>query len=119
MEDLDPPEPRGPKSGHALFVAVLIVALVIVLNVGAQLVTRTTPGALPSLPKPSARTDRTDVMSDALTALFAFLGAAAGSVLPFLASRASTKQEGAQGRREEWGRRFTAALEALTSADAQ
>ena len=54
MEDLDPPEPRGPKSGHALFVAVLIVALVIVLNVGAQLVTRTTPGALPSLPKPSA-----------------------------------------------------------------
>lgn len=58
-------------------------------------------------------------MSNALTALFAFLGAAAGSVLPFLASRASTKQEGAQGRREEWGRRFTAGLEALTSADPQ
>src|SRR5438552_10664571 len=58
-------------------------------------------------------------MTEALTALLAFLGAAVGSSLAFVAARAATKLEDAQGRREEWGRRFAMALEALTSPDDQ
>lgn len=47
----------------------------------------------------------------------AFLGAGIGSALAYLATRGATKAERAARKREEWGRRFTASLEAITSAD--
>lgn len=55
--------------------------------------------------------------AEIVTAVLAFVGAGVGSVLGYLATRANTRQEGERGRREEWGRRFTTALEALTSDD--
>ena len=58
-------------------------------------------------------------MTEVLTAVLAFLGAAVGSSLAYVAARAATRLEAAQGRREEWGRRFAMALDALTSRDDQ
>ncbi|HZC70701.1 MAG TPA: hypothetical protein VE442_08410 [Jatrophihabitans sp.] len=56
-------------------------------------------------------------MNEVLTGVLAFLGAGVGSALAYFAARAATRLEAAQGRREEWGRRFAIALEALTSSD--
>jgi hypothetical protein len=49
--------------------------------------------------------------------IFAFFGAGLGSAFAFWASRGATRAEREARRREEWGRRFTTALGALTSAD--
>ena len=56
---------------------------------------------------------------DALTAILAFAGAALGSAVGYRATAGATKVEREARRREEWGRRFTSALEAATSADAR
>ena len=42
-----------------------------------------------------------------------FAGAALGASLAYLGARTRTRQQDDQGRREEWGRRFTAALDAI------
>ena len=47
----------------------------------------------------------------------AFFGAALGSAFAFWASRGATRTEREARRREEWGRRFTTALEGITSPD--
>jgi len=57
--------------------------------------------------------------TELVTGVLAFLGAGLGSGLAFWATRSSTAQDKRQGALEEWGRRFTAALEALTSDDAR
>lgn len=49
--------------------------------------------------------------------ILAFVGAGIGSGFGFWATRGATKAEREARRREEWGRRFTAALEAITSSD--
>lgn len=54
-------------------------------------------------------------MTEVGTALLAFFGAALGSGLAFWAARAATKLDATQGRREEWGRRFTLSVDAVTS----
>ena len=51
--------------------------------------------------------------------VLAFAGAAIGSGLPYIASRLSTRQLERQSRREEWGRRFTAALDAVGDTEPQ
>ena len=57
--------------------------------------------------------------SDVLVGVLAFGGAVLGSALGYAATRTATKVERTARAREEWGRRFTAALEAATSADAR
>jgi hypothetical protein len=57
--------------------------------------------------------------TDIVVGVLAFVGAAAGAALAFLATRSATKAEREARRREEWGRRFTASLEAITSSDAR
>ena len=57
--------------------------------------------------------------TDIVVGVLAFVGAGAGAALAFLATRSATKAERAARRREEWGRRFTASLEAITSSDAR
>ena len=52
-----------------------------------------------------------------LGALLAFAGAVLGSAVVWLGTRRATDVERDARRKEEWGRRFTAALEAATSAD--
>lgn len=42
-----------------------------------------------------------------------FTGAALGASLSYLGLRIRTRQQDDQGRREEWGRRFSAALDAI------
>ena len=54
---------------------------------------------------------------DLLVGLLAFGGAVVGSAVGYAAARGAAKVERAARAREEWGRRFTAALEAATSAD--
>ncbi len=54
---------------------------------------------------------------DLLVGLLAFGGAVIGSAVGYAAARSAAKVERAARAREEWGRRFTAALEAATSAD--
>src|SRR4051812_39440530 len=49
--------------------------------------------------------------------LLAFFGAGFGSALAFWATRGATRTEREARRREEWGRRFTAALTAVTAPD--
>jgi hypothetical protein len=49
--------------------------------------------------------------------VLSFAGAALGASLSYLASGAGLRQQEMQGRREEWGRRFTAALDAASDAD--
>jgi len=56
-------------------------------------------------------------MTEFLAALFAFLGAGVGSGLAFWTSRSQTSVEREARRREEWGRRFTTALDRATSPD--
>ena len=56
---------------------------------------------------------------EVLTAVLAFAGAALGAALGYRASIGATRVEREARRREEWGRRFTAALEAATSVDAR
>ncbi|PZS26938.1 MAG: hypothetical protein DLM58_19660 [Pseudonocardiales bacterium] len=55
--------------------------------------------------------------SEIVTAVSAFLGGGLGSVLAFWATRNATRLERGERRREEWGRRFTAAVEAFTDTD--
>lgn len=55
--------------------------------------------------------------ADIVDGILAFLGAGMGSALAFWATHGATKAESEARRREEWGRRFTTALGALTSAD--
>jgi hypothetical protein len=57
--------------------------------------------------------------TDIVVGVLAFVGAGAGAALAFLATRSATKAERESRRREEWGRRFTASLEAITSSDAR
>lgn len=57
--------------------------------------------------------------TEIVVGVFAFLGAGVGSVLAYLASRSATSAARVASRREEWGRRFTAALQAVTSEDAR
>jgi hypothetical protein len=57
--------------------------------------------------------------SEVVVGVFSFLGAGIGSVLAYLGTRSATRAERTASRREEWGRRFTAALQALTSEDAR
>ncbi len=65
---------------------------------------------------------------EVLAAGFAFAGAAVGAALTYAATRRDTlarvtesrqdlSQREGQGRREEWGRRFTAALDDVASED--
>lgn len=49
--------------------------------------------------------------SDVLVGVLALLGGAVGAWLSFRAALRSTAQQERAGRREEWGRRFTAALD--------
>ena len=49
--------------------------------------------------------------------LLAFLGAVLGSVLGYLGTVRSARAEGLARRREEWGRRFTHALEMSLSSN--
>jgi len=55
--------------------------------------------------------------TDIVVGVLAFVGAAAGAALAYVATRSATKAEREARRREEWGRRFTASLEAITSSD--
>jgi hypothetical protein len=55
--------------------------------------------------------------ADWATPVLAFVGAGLGSVAAYGAARKATRQLETQGRREEWGRRFTAALGYLSDAD--
>jgi hypothetical protein len=57
------------------------------------------------------------VAAEIVVGILAFLGAGIGSTLAYLATRGATRAERESSRREEWGRRFTAALQAITSAD--
>ena len=50
-----------------------------------------------------------------LTAVLAFAGAALGAGFGYRAVMAATRMEREARRREEWGRRFTGALTAVTS----
>ena len=52
-----------------------------------------------------------------LTAILAFAGAAFGSAVGYRATLGATRVERDARRREEWGRRFTAALTAVTASD--
>ncbi len=52
-----------------------------------------------------------------VTPLLAFGGALLGSGLSYLAAQQGTRQRESQGRREEWGRRFTGALGYLAVPD--
>lgn len=52
-----------------------------------------------------------------LAGFLAFFGAGLGSAFAFWASRGATRTEREARRREEWGRRFTTALEGITSPD--
>jgi hypothetical protein len=54
---------------------------------------------------------------EVLTAVLAFAGAALGSAVGYRATAGATKVEREARRREEWGRRFTAALTAVTSSE--
>jgi len=54
---------------------------------------------------------------EVLTAALAFAGAALGSAVGYRATLGATRVERDARRREEWGRRFTAALTAVTSSD--
>ncbi|HCB03954.1 MAG TPA: hypothetical protein PLZ93_12850 [Nocardioides sp.] len=53
-----------------------------------------------------------------MVGLIAFVGAVLGSVLGYLGAVRSTRAEGLARRREEWGRRFTHALELSLSGNA-
>ncbi len=55
--------------------------------------------------------------AEVLTGVLAFTGAGIGSTLGYVATRGAAKAERAARRREEWGRRFTIALEAYLSSD--
>ena len=55
--------------------------------------------------------------TDIVVGVLAFVGAGAGAALAYVATRSATKAEREARRREEWGRRFTASLEAITSSD--
>jgi hypothetical protein len=56
-------------------------------------------------------------MESVLVAAMAFAGGGIGSVLTFVGVRAAAREDVTARRQEEWGRRFTFALEAYTSAD--
>jgi hypothetical protein len=49
--------------------------------------------------------------------VLSFAGAALGASLSYVGTRAGTRQQETQGRREEWGRRFTAALESASDTE--
>jgi hypothetical protein len=53
-----------------------------------------------------------------LSPLLSFAGAALGAGLSYFGIRTGTRQQETQGRREEWGRRFTAALDAAGDTSA-
>ncbi len=55
--------------------------------------------------------------TELMAGVLAFLGAGLGSYLSFRAAQRSTRQQEAQGRREEWGRRFSAALDMLADSE--
>ena len=55
--------------------------------------------------------------TDWLTPLLAFVGAALGAGATWWGMRRETTQQDRQGQREEWGRRFTAALADITDSD--
>lgn len=55
--------------------------------------------------------------SEWLAPILAFVGAAAGSALSFYAMRRDTQANEEASAREEWGRRFTAALADITAED--
>lgn len=55
--------------------------------------------------------------ADWVTPVLAFFGAGLGSVAAYTAARKATRQLDTQGRREEWGCRFTAALGYLSDPD--
>lgn len=52
-----------------------------------------------------------------LAGILAFIGAGCGSAFAFWAARGATRAEREARRREEWGRRFSIALDRITSAD--
>lgn len=54
---------------------------------------------------------------DWLTALLAFFGAALGAGASYFGAQRGTSQREKQAQREEWGRRFTAALQDLGAED--
>ncbi|MDT4934835.1 MAG: hypothetical protein QOK11_2727 [Pseudonocardiales bacterium] len=49
--------------------------------------------------------------------MLSFAGAALGASLSYIGGRAGTQQRETQGRREEWGRRFTPALDAASDTE--
>jgi hypothetical protein len=57
--------------------------------------------------------------TELVAGLLAFVGGGLGSGLAFWATRNATEVDRVERRREEWGRRFTSALDALTSTDNQ
>lgn len=48
--------------------------------------------------------------ADVVTPILAFVGAGIGAGLAYIGTRSDVAQQERQSRREEWGRRFTAAL---------
>ncbi len=52
---------------------------------------------------------------DWLSPVFALIGAALGAGATYLGTRRGTRQRERAARREEWGRRFTAALDDISS----
>jgi hypothetical protein len=54
---------------------------------------------------------------EVVVGLLAFVGGALGSGLGYAATRGATKVEREARMREEWGRRFTRALEGLMASD--
>jgi hypothetical protein len=54
-----------------------------------------------------------------MVGFIAFVGAVLGSVLGYIRTLRSARAEGLARRREEWGRRFTHALEMSLSGNAQ
>lgn len=57
--------------------------------------------------------------ADWLTVIASFFGAGLGAGLSYVAAQKATGQREGQGRREEWGRRFTAALGYFAERDAR
>jgi hypothetical protein len=56
-------------------------------------------------------------MAAFITGVLAFIGAGVGSALAYLGTRRAIEVERTARRREEWGRRFTAALQAVASSE--
>lgn len=57
--------------------------------------------------------------SEWISPILSFAGAGLGASLSYVCARAGVRQQEAQSRREEWGRRFTAALDGAGQPEPQ